>query len=92
MHEIMQPRIAARGEELVVETIEHVRDFGKWLAPLRIDLYNAFMNRHGIEAPHAFTYKMRRDLTWSEKVMMPPMYAYNEGEESDIFCCVKTYI
>ena len=92
LHEIMQPRIAARGEELVVETIEHVRDFGKWLAPLRIDLYNAFMNRHGIEAPHAFTYKMRRDLTWSEKVMMPPMYAYNEGEECDIFCCVKTYM
>lgn len=92
LHEIMQPRIAAKGEELVVETIVNVRDFGTWLAPLRIDLYNAFGTRLGIEAPHAFTYKMRRDLTWSEQAMMPPTYAYSKGEECDIFCCVKTYM
>lgn len=87
---VMRPRIESKGEVCVVTVLEHVRDFKSWLAPLKTELYNAFANRAGIEAPHSFSYKMRRDLLWSEKAMLNPRDV--GGEDCDVFCCVKTYM
>ena len=88
--EVMHPRAVLKKEELVVEVVEHVRDFGEWLEPLRVHLYNAFMNRAGIEAPHSFVYKMRRDLFSAEQAML--LGKTRSGDEHDVFCCVKTYM
>lgn len=88
--EVMHPRVAMKKEELVVEVLDHVRDFGSWLGPLRVHLYNAFMNRAGIEAPHAFVYKMRRDLFSVEQAMLTGRQRI--GDDHDVFCCVKTYM
>ena len=88
----MRLRIERKGEELVVEILDHMRDFKSWMAPLKIELHNAFGNRADIECPHSFSYKMRRDLTFSEKAMMLPGSRHYQGEDCDVFCCVKTYM
>jgi hypothetical protein len=82
----MRLRIERKGEELVVEILDHMRDFKTWMAPLKIELHNAFGNRADIECPHSFSYKMRRDLTFSEKAMMLPGSRHYQGEDSDVFC------
>ena len=86
----LRDRVAARGEELIVQTLGVVRDFQSWLQPLGVELYNAFATRAGIESPHSFTFKMRKDLVLSEGSMLPPRHA--DGDVGDVFCCVKTYM
>ena len=81
-----------KSEPLTVETFDFVRDFLCWTAPLKIELYNAFGTRQGIEAPHSFVYKMRRDLLAHERAMIPERSRCHRGEDCDVFCCVKTYM
>ena len=52
----MRLRIDRKGEELVVEILDHMRDFKSWMAPLKIELHHAFGNRADIECPHSFSY------------------------------------
>lgn len=90
VRERMASRIAARGEDLHVLVLEHIRDFGRWLQPLGVELYNAFMTRHGVESPHAFTYKLRRDLTGAERRLLQA--SERHGDDQDVLGCVKTYM
>ena len=89
---LLREKIEGKGECLFVEDLTHIRDFALWLRPLRIELYGAFGTRHGIEAPHAFTYKVRRDLTKAERNMIPNSARGFHGDEADVFACVKTYM
>ena len=88
----MTPIVETKSETLHVDTFEHVRDFGDWMTPLRIFLYNAWGTRAGIEAPHSFVYKMRRDLLARERAMIPKTARGCTGDDCDVFCCVKAYM
>ena len=92
LREMLQARVQAKGEELHVEKLTHVRDFSSWLEPAKIEMYNAFANREGIEAPHAFTFKLRSDLTRKEQGMIRPTSRCAKGGALDVFCCVQTYM
>lgn len=90
-----------KGEELHVERLTTVRDFADWLAPLNVTLSNAFANRDGVEAPHSFSFKFRRDLLASERAWLAePSQPRRRGPgvpgspelQEDVFCCVKTYM
>ena len=89
---LMKIKIEAKGEKLYVEVLAHIRAFDSWLMPFGVELYNAFGTRQGIESPHSFTYKLRRDLTHSEQRMIPARARGYDGEEGDVFACVKTYM
>jgi hypothetical protein len=94
-------KFTLKGEEFHVVRLTTVRDFAAWLAPLNITLSNAFANRDGIEAPHAFAFKLRRDLLPSERqwiqnprrpgVQQSRRPGVQESDE-DVMCCVKTYM
>ena len=90
------PKARNRGEELVAVQLPVVRDFGAWLSPLRVHLHGAFMNREGVEAPHSFSYKRRRDLAATEAQMLARSPGVQEWKgplhPEDILCCVKTYM
>lgn len=92
----LAPKARNRGEELVAVQLPVVRDFGAWLSPLRVHLHGAFMNREGVEAPHSFSYKRRRDLAASEAQMLARSPGVQEWRgplhPEDILCCVKTYM
>jgi hypothetical protein len=62
----MRDLIQSRGEELSVDILENVRDFNSWLQPLKVELYNCWATRDGLEAPHCFSYKLRSDLAPGE--------------------------
>ena len=84
-------RIRQKGEELFVEKITAVRDFAEWMSCVGITLHNAFGTRQGIESPHAFTFKLRRDLlaTAREWLQASPDV---KCHDDDVYCCVKTYM
>ena len=84
----MRHLIENRGETLHVDVLEHVRDFHTWLAPLKVELYNCWGTRRGVEAPHAFSYKLRRDLDSHEAAAVET----RRGCGTDVMCCVKTYM
>ena len=84
----MRHLIEGRGETLHVDVLEHVRDFHTWLAPLKVELYNCWGTRRGVEAPHAFSYKLRRDLDSHEAAAVET----RRGCGTDVMCCVKTYM
>ena len=98
----LRPRIVAKGEALNTSYLTAVRDFKEWLAPLWCELSNAFASRGGIEAPHPFFFKQRKDLTYHEakRVQMPTANknpqsvpaALCPGSNTDVFCCVKAYM
>ena len=60
-------------------------------------LYHGFGSRGGIEAPHSFALKMRRDLTRQEINLVQkepaPTALFNHLPVmlDDAFCCIKTY-
>ena len=94
----LESKFRDKGEELRVERLTTVRDFAEWLSPLEVTLSNAFANRDGIESPHAFSFKLRRDLLPAERKWMqgqPQQRRRCPGvpeSEEDVFCCVKTYM
>lgn len=61
-----------RGEALFVDLLPAVRNAWDWLAPAGVELYNAFVRRKssGASVPHAFTFKLRKDLNEKEMEMM----------------------
>ena len=66
LQENMQGHFVHRGEEFKVSPLQGVRYFEGWMAPLQQHLEGAFQTRFGIEAPHSFACKLRRDLSQSE--------------------------
>lgn len=92
LHAILEPRVVAKGEALYVTELTHIRDFVAWLEPAGVKLHNGFGTRYGVESPHAFMYKLRRDLTKQEQSMIQPTSLCAHGGPFDVFCCVKTYM
>ena len=86
----LQTRVAKKGETLHVEELLAVRDFNKWLQPIGVKLHNAWVTREKILAPHAFSYKLRRDLTAREKKGMKPTDV--DGNDNDVFVVYKTWM
>ena len=66
-----------------------VRNFQAWLLPLNRTLWNAFSNRQGVEAPHAFCYKKCADLSQQEQSWGVGVLG---GHNDDVMVCVKTYM
>ena len=64
----LKERVHKRGEELLVEQMTHVVNYGDWLNAAGVEAYNSFVPRRGstIEVPHSFSFKLRRDLTGKE--------------------------
>ena len=79
----LQDRITAKGEDLSVEILDEVRDFKTWLQVTGITPHNAFGNREGVEAPGAFSWKLRLDLTSAERAMIARRC--NQGHQHDVF-------
>ena len=97
--EELRPRFAAKHEELQAETLSAVRDFSGWLAPLNRTLWNAFANRKGMEAPHAFTFKLGRELRPSERAWFrgPGVEKFERAgpgasDSRSVYCCVKEFM
>jgi hypothetical protein len=88
----LRARVEAKGEQLVIAEVKVVRDFAQWLAPLGVHLSGAFANRQGIEAPHAFSFKLRRDLCMADVQMCGGQAALHPQAGTDVMCCVKTYM
>lgn len=95
------PHIAQKQEECWITQLCAVRDFNTWLAPHGVHPWNALRTRDGIEAPHSFTFKHRQDLTKSELDEFRSQvngaarhagYGDRNSSQSDVFCCVKTYM
>jgi hypothetical protein len=90
--------IRSKGERLFCYRLDMVRDFGDWVSPMHRQLYNGMMTRKGVEAPHSFSFKFRRDLTAAEaaKCHVPeewgPAVNPAEWDDFDVMCCVKTYM
>ena len=84
----------AKGERLHVQHLTTIRQFGQWLQPIGRVLYNAFMTRNDIEAPHSFGFKQRRDISVQELGADVRMAAESEEHRApdDVMCCVKTYM
>ena len=88
----MGPQFHSRGEAFQVRRLGAVRDFKSWLEPLGCHLFNSFGTRGGIEAPHSFAFKMRQDLSLSDRRRGVPGVPGVREDPSDVFCCVKTYM
>ena len=84
----LRPRLAARQEVMHSTILPAVRDFQAFVLPLGRELTNAFMNRGGQEAPHAFSYKLGKDLSHSDQRWLQGVGVMR----SAAYCCVKTYM
>lgn len=92
LHQELVNRVAAKGEELVTDVLLGIRDYAAWLAPMGCGLMNAFGTRAGVEAPHAFSFKFRRDLTHADVRDVEIPGVLQPGHPNDVMCCVKTYM
>ncbi len=92
LRQALAVRVEAKGESLHVEELFHIRDFNHWLAPIEITLHNAWVSREGRLAPHAFTFKLRQDLTRREWNTMTPRDRGYHGHDHDVFACVKPFM
>ena len=60
----IMPRIFENKPEAVSAfELNHVYDFDRWLDEQGSHLYNAYVKRDGVDAPHSFLFKRRHDLT-----------------------------
>ena len=59
----LRERFSARSENFYATPLTHIRDFQTWLSPIECKQYNCWNGRYGIETPHSFSYKRRRDLS-----------------------------
>ena len=90
LQEGLRAHAASKNETLLVQEVQHIRDFDNWLDTLGIRLHNAFVSRQGREASHSFTYKIRADLTPREMAMLPRRAARAAEEHAeDVFAIVK---
>lgn len=88
----MGPVVQNRHCELGCHLLSHVRDFNQWMSPLRIHMYNCWVSRNGIVAPHSFTFKLRMDFPTHERLGLPRQPREVEPHECDVFCVTKTYM
>jgi hypothetical protein len=86
------PQFHSRGDGFQARRLGAVRDFKSWLEPLGCHLFNSFGTRDGIEAPHSFAFKMRQDLSQSDRWRGVPGVRGVREDPRDVFCCVKTYM
>jgi hypothetical protein len=100
LRESMEDNAARKGELVFADMLPTVRNFEAWLSPMNVELKNCFQTRDGKETPHAFSFKLRRDLhSWDVGVAGEP-----EGLETsrgryepralgmDVMCSVKMYM
>lgn len=79
--------VSRKNEAWSSEILTTVRDFGRWLDPLKVKPYNTFKARKGMDSCRSFTFKLGMDLNSSEASMLQ-----KEGETRmlrDVYCCVK---
>ena len=84
----LRQRFAERGEDVIATVLPAVRDFQEFLWQLGRVLHNAFSNRNGIEAPHAFSFKKGALLSGAEPQGVKDLEVNSRG----VYCCVKTYM
>ena len=84
MQEVLQ-------DDLYAESVSFVRDFEAWLRPLGVTLYNTMMPRAGRPAAHAFSVKIRADLSPREvqDLGRPRRQCFPDSPE-DVFIVCKT--
>ncbi|CAE7674553.1 unnamed protein product [Symbiodinium necroappetens] len=85
----MEGFVSAKGEELYVEEVRHIRNFDDWLGQVKITLRNCFVSRAGRLAAHSFVYKCRCHLTPREVEQLPPMRRGMEEHDHDVFALTK---
>jgi hypothetical protein len=81
----LETRVQGKGERLATSFLQGVRDFKAWLEPLGVEISHCFANRQGIHAPHAFSFRRRRDLP-----TIPGSAPSDRGD--DVMCCVKQFM
>ena len=64
--EKMARHFVEKGERFFVDRLSAVRDYKTWCQAGTHQLYHGFGNRGGIESPHSFSFKRRRDLSQSD--------------------------
>ena len=89
--EKLREKFGAKAEQVTQTCLSAIRDFQRWMEPLDRTVWNCFGNRNGVEAPHAFSFKLGRDLCDSEKAWLGGVLRC-PGESEDVYCCVKTYM
>jgi len=90
MEEVLQDHVASKKEDLYVESVAFVRDFTAWLDPLGITLYNSMMPRDGRPTAHAFSMKIRADLSPREiKALGRPRRRGFPDNPEDVFIVCK---
>ena len=89
--EKLKEKFAAKAEDVTWTCLSAIRDFQKWMTPLDRCVWNCFANRQGIEAPHAFSFKLGCDLSQSDRAWLSPASGSLDVSE-DVYCCVKTYM
>ena len=89
IEEALRPLSQGKKEELIVQEVQHIRDFDTWLGAMGVHLYNAFVTRNGREASHAFTYKTGADLSPTEVNNIPRMRRRFDEHQEDVFAIVK---
>ena len=87
--EALRPLTEAKKEELIVEEVRHIRDFDGWLGAMGVHLHNAFVTRKGIEASHAFTFKVRADRSTAEVHNIPRKRKRFDEHQEDVFAIAK---
>lgn len=79
-----------------MEQMTHVVDYEAWLSAAGVEAYNAFVPRPGsrTEVPHVFTFKLRRDLTGEELIMLQRQGVRGVGDvrQNDVIVLVKTFM
>ena len=89
----LRERFSARNEEFYATALTHIRDFQTWLSPIGCTQYSCWNSRSGIETPHSFSYKRRRDLSGFDLKSGDPFQLQGYQQlPTDVLCCVKTYM
>ena len=89
--EKLKAKFAAKTELVTHTCLTAIRDFSRWLEPLNRTVWNCWGNRQGVEAPHAFSFKLGCDLDVCERQWLGPE-SRSLGVSEDVYCCVKTYM
>lgn len=99
LREALEQRVAAKGEELVTARVQTIPNFDSWVKPMGVSLDGCFATRNGTETPHAFSFKLRQDLSLRDRAeqiedVRVSRRRRNAGEPSplDVMCCIKTYM
>jgi hypothetical protein len=88
----LRDKVTGKGEKLLVERLACIRDFEFWLAPIGVTLFNAFVTRQGLFAPHAYSYKLRCDLSPAERKHVSDKHRLGFDSKLDVFVVYKTWM